>query len=556
MKRFLLSVLGLLACAILARAGAIRSISVNVSLDRGGNAHITEIWDIYADEGTEWYLTRENLAGMTIRDFRVSENGVVFEDVGEWNVNRSLKEKAGKSGMVHKRKGVELCWGLGSMGDHIFTVSYMLTGAVRTLRDYDMLHLQLVNPGLSSRPEKVTVKISAEGVPLSSDNCRIWGFGFEGDSAMEDGQAVYRSTARFRRESSVIALLRFDKGIFYSPISVDKDFNDVLETALEGSSYDKKTALGKDDDEEDGWMVFLGMICGMLFSIGLVVIGVRASYRSLLGVPSMRQIDWQRDVPYGGDVLEGEFIWRRLKASASQDSPLAGAMILRMVERGLLIVGRDPDDKVDFRFASNPSFEGLPGCYEELWKMMKEASGGDEILQDREFSRWSKGHIRRVSKWCTAINSDSISRLTSDGYAIKGTGFATGSLKYTDKGKEEARKLVGFRKFLKDFTLSNERTTRDVGLWNDYLVFAMLFGLADKVAKELADIDPQVFKETVYADPMTARQIIWMTNRMGYAITNASASAQMKAASSGFGGSVSFGGGGGFSGGGFGGGAR
>ena len=93
-------------------------------------------------------------------------------------------------------------------------------------------------------------------------------------------------------------------------------------------------------------------------------------------------------------------------------------------------------------------------------------------------------------------------------------------------------------------------------MWNDYLVYGMIFGIADKIAKELADIDPKVFSETVYADPTTARQIIWMTHRMGYAITNASASAQMKTASGGFGGMTSFGGGGGFSGGGFGGGAR
>ena len=180
---------------------------------------------------------------------------------------------------------------------------------------------------------------------------------------------------------------------------------------------------------------------------------------------------------------------------------------------------------------------------------MKEASGADEILQDKEFSRWSRNHYRRVSKWCISTSEDAAKQLQSDSYM-------SASGKFSDEGKSEARKLVGFNKFLKDFTLVGERTTREVGLWNDYLVFGMIFGIADKVAKELADIDPKVFSETVYADPMTARQIIWMTNRMAHSITNASASAQMKASSGGFGGMTSFGGGGGFSGGGFGGGAR
>ncbi|MBO4605135.1 MAG: DUF2207 domain-containing protein [Bacteroidales bacterium] len=546
MKRSII-IAALLAWACIAQAGVIRSININLSLDREGNAHITEIWDLDADEGTEWYLVRENLDGMSVRDFRVSEGGVQFEDVGEWNVSRSLRQKAGKCGIVHKKNGVELCWGLGSMGDHLFTASYVMTGAVRTLRDYDMLHLQLVSPGLSSRPEKVSVRISAEGVPLSEDNCRLWGFGFNGNAFLQDGSAVYRSTEQFRRNSSVIALLRFNKGIFYSSNALDKEFDEVLTRALDGSSYDKSAALGEDDN--DGWYLFMFTMFWSLLSVLLVIIGVKAHYKSVLGVPSMRNIDWCRDVPFKGDILEGEFVWRKLRSGAAQDSQLAGAMILRMVERGLLTVGRDRDDKVEIHFASNPSFDGLPACYKGLWDMMKEASGEDEILQDKEFSRWSRSHTRRVSKWCTSSVEDAVDLMKADSYM-------SASGKFFESGKDEARKLVGFNKFLKDFTLLDERGTREVGLWNDYLVFAMIFGIADKVAKELSDIDPKVFSETVYADPYTARQIIWMTNRMGYAITNASASAQMKTASSGLGGFTSFGGGGGFSGGGFGGGAR
>ncbi|MBP5488326.1 MAG: DUF2207 domain-containing protein [Bacteroidales bacterium] len=549
MKRSIL-IAALLAWAVFAHAGTIRSISINLALDHQGNAHITEIWDLDADEGTEWYLVRENLDGMSVLDFTVSENGVRFEDVGEWDVHRSLRQKAGKSGIVHKKNGVELCWGLGSMGDHVFTASYTLTGAVRTLQDYDMLHLQLVSPGLSSRPEKVSVRVSAEGVPLSGENCRLWGFGFTGRADLEDGCAVYRSTERFKYKSSVIALIRFDKGIFHSPNVLDKTFNTVLERALEGSSYDRATALGEDDEEDiSGWVLLLSTLAWVLLSILLIIIAVKAYFKSILGVPSMKHIDWCRDVPFGGDILEGEFVWRKLKSGAAQDSKLAGAMILRMVERGLLSVSRDPDDRVEIRFDDNASFDGLPACYKGLYDMMKEASGADVILQDREFSRWSKSHIRRVDKWVRSIRTDSVNALDADNY-MSTTG------KFTDAGKEEARKLVGFSKFLKDFTLVGERGTREVGLWNDYLVFGMIFGIADKVAKELADIDPKVFSETVYADPLTARQLIWMTNRMGYAITNASASAQMKTASSGLGGFTSFGGGGGFSGGGFGGGAR
>ena len=135
-------------------------------------------------------------------------------------------------------------------------------------------------------------------------------------------------------------------------------------------------------------------------------------------------------------------------------------------------------------------------------------------------------------------------------------GYMTRGGKFNDDARAQARNLLGLKKFLKDFTLIDERGSAEVGLWNDYLVFGSLFGIADKVAGELHDINPQVFEQTVYQDMMTTRSIILLTRNLGYAITNASAAQQAKAASAGMGGHTSFGGGGGFSGGGFGGGAR
>ena len=92
MKRILCIATALLVWAFAAQAGTIRSIDINLSLDREGSAYITEIWDINADEGTEWYLVKSNLRNMSIRDFSVSENGVMFTNEGDWNVRPSIKQ--------------------------------------------------------------------------------------------------------------------------------------------------------------------------------------------------------------------------------------------------------------------------------------------------------------------------------------------------------------------------------------------------------------------------------------------------------------------------------
>ena len=73
----------------------------------------------------------------------------------------------------------------------------------------------------------------------------------------------------------------------------------------------------------------------------------------------------------------------------------------------------------------------------------------------------------------------------------------------TKDGQEKARQLVEFKNFLEDFTLSAKRGAIEVTLWEDYLVFAALFGIADRVAKQFEKLYPseyQAFTQTARLD--------------------------------------------------------
>ena len=545
MKRFLAACILFLAGCFLSIAADIREIAIDVVLSYDGAARVTERWDVDVDSGTEWYLAKYNLGAISLQDFSVTdESGIPYHYEGpRWDSDRSLSRKAGRCGLIVTNGGYELCWGLGSYGHHVYTASYTLRGAVQALDDYDCFHMQMVSPGLSSRPQKVSVRYSLEGGrALGADNCRIWGFGFEGDATFSGGGILYASTEAFSRNSSVISLIRFDKGLFSPTVTRGGSFDAVLSRALEGSSY------GEDEDGSE--LVWVVLLCLLFISLGIfvVVAAYRSNLKNILGVTRKRDIEWCRDVPYGGEALAADYILSKLEAGRGSHI-VAGAMILRMIERQAIEVKKGRRGKVELAFGDAAALDDMPQSYRQLWDMMKKASGADEILQDKEFSRWSDAHTARVDGWNRKVRRDGGDELVKLGYMTRGG-------KFNDEARAQARNLLGLKKFLKDFTLIDERGSGEVGLWNDYLVFGTLFGIADKVAKELHDINPQVFEQTVYQDMMTTRSIILLTRNLGYAITNASAAQQAKAASAGMGGHTSFGGGGGFSGGGFGGGAR
>ena len=137
----------------------------------------------------------------------------------------------------------------------------------------------------------------------------------------------------------------------------------------------------------------------------------------------------------------------------------------------------------------------------------------------------------------------------------------------SETGKQKFLELLGFKKFLKEFTIINEREARDVGLWGDYLTYAALFGIADEVAEQFKELVPDFFSNPqaygYYGAGWDTYDMLWMMHWMNrfsntaYNSYMAGRSAQeINTASSGGGGFSSFGGGGGFSGGGIGGGGR
>ncbi len=541
MRRLIAFIVAALATTFAASAfeQAIRNINVRVDLDKDGSACVTERWDVCVADGTEWYLVRYNLGDIVIRDLSVSdESGRLFENVGEWDVHKSLEQKAGKCGIAHTSDGDELCWGIGSYGDHVYTVRYIMTNVVKSLNDYDMLHLQLVSPGLSASPDNVTVRVAADSVALDTSNARAWGFGFVGSCEFSGGEVVYQSTERFRHGSSVIALLRFEKGLFDSTSRQARDFEDVYEKAVEGSDF---------DDDEEGFWLFLGAIAAIgIGSVAMAIVAKRKRRFKILGCKD-KDIVWCREVPYGGNVLEADFILSKLGESR-KGSSVASALILRMIYDGYLSVQRNAKGKVDIGF-SGKEVEGLDDVSAELFNMMVDASGSDRILQDKEFSRWSVSHEKRVHQWVVMSERQARRQLAEDHFGRPG--------QYTKAGQRQARNLLGFKMFLSDFTLVSERRTPEVALWRDYLVFGALFGIADKVASELKDINPQFLESMNGFDNDTLGDVILRTNMLSRAIITSDFSyAASQSAKGGFGGGTSFGGGGGFSGGGFGGGSR
>ncbi|MCQ2187643.1 MAG: DUF2207 domain-containing protein [Bacteroidales bacterium] len=565
MKRLLSTIAALAcACAAFAYSPEIRDIDVNVCLYPDGSAVIRECWDVTAAGITEWYLVKDNLGDIEISNFTVFVDGQELYNEGRWNVDRSREQKAGRCGIVKKNNGVELCWGCGEYGPHKYEARYTMSNVVKSLDDYDCLHMQFISPGLSQSPGHVKVTVEAKGTPLSSENSRMWGFGYadyRGLTGYQDGKAVFEASEEISYYNSVISLMRFDKGIF-TPTSVrGGSFDDVLTNALEGADFGEEEGQGPSK-----WEYFLEILISFFFVILMPMILItrmasagnskkisKLEKRRILGVWP-KDVDWNRNIPFDGDLDASYYTLENL-GEVQKDNSLASALILRMIYKGYLNVSKDEKENIEISFNDSKDRSGLSTSAQLLYDMMKEASGDDRILQHNEFKKWANGHKSSIRIWANDSKTNAVQTLRSNNWK-SGT-------RWTEAGKAKARETYGFKKFLSDFTNMKDKTSIEVNMWQEYMVYGALFGIADKVAKELKEINPQVFDHVLVYDYGTMRNVINMTDMLSRSITNAryvkptySTGPHTTGGWGGFGGGSSIGGGGGFSGGGFGGGGR
>ncbi len=522
-----------------------------VDLEKDGSAWVTQRWTVLAgSSGTEFYIPVGNLGPMTIGNFSVSENGEAFESFGDrWDVDKSRSFKAGKCGIVRKSDGVELCWGLGDPGDHDWTIRYRLTGLVQSYDDYDGFNYQFINKGMDPAPQSATLTVApAFDCPKwTSDSVRVWGFGFYGSINVEDGTVVATTSEPMGYSSSMIALLRFEKGMFQPEVSKGGPFQNLVDRALDGSSYGE-------GDGDGGFFKILGALLAAIFG-GLLYakIAVKRGYKWKKSLFGKKKIDgWYRDIPLEGNLFAADYLLENGQRflTAHEQNKLIGAFFLRWIMDGKVKVmpnAKNPKQP-NLLFSNEVSIED--DVEADLYNWALKAAGDNLLLERNEFENWSKKNSNKLAGWPT--------RAVARGKSwFRNKGYFTSEGVCNEEGAAQACHLVEFNNFLKDFTISDQREASEVNLWKNYLVYAQLFGIAEKVTQQFKKLYPAQFQELSESVGIDTSTLWYMTRWTDSMSTRAYTNATYRTGSiSGGGGHTSFGGGGGFSGGGFGGGGR
>ena len=551
---------------LVVKANSISKINMDIYLDDNGTAHVTETWSANLNQGTEGYKPYYNIGNAKITNFKVSENGKEYTYDDYWNTNSSFDDKAYKNGINYISNGLELCWGISEYGYHDYVLTYDIEGFVASLTDADMIYWTLIPYELSSKPGDVHIKIYADD--YFSQDLDVWGYGNYGGTAyVYDGYIEMNSEGTLDSNEYMTILVKFDKETFNTHNKLDQDFNYYLDMAEEGAEEYKKVTID------------IGAIISFIFQIffwGILIISIVKAVKKANNSVGTRVLDFGpngktlpkevpniRDIPFNKDINHTFWVASAYRLN-SKKTDFLGAILLKWLMQKKISIKKietglfKNKEETAIDLSKEEVFDNILEL--ELYKMMKEASE-DGILESKEFEKWCKKNYKTILSWFDKVIDEETDKLTNQGKITltKKTTmkvFKSNVLAVNSSLKEDAIKLKGLKNFLEEFSRMDDKEAIEVNLWEYYLIYAQILGIADKVAKQFKKLYPELIENTEYG--YTYNDIIFI-NMISFRGMNMATSSMQRAQSysSGGGGFSSGGGGGGsFGGGGGGGGFR
>ncbi len=471
----------------------LHDLDIRVELSRNGDARITETRQMTIDnKGTECYIGLSEMSPSTVKDLSVSDEcRQQYENIGEWKLDRSRSEKAGRCGIVEKGNGCyELCWGLGDSGQRTYVTSYTITGLVRGYPDADALRHVFLDENVSPKPihAKVTIVGTDTTLVFTPDTCGIWGFRFYGELGFENGTMVAETTGPMNSEAALYIMAQFPKGMLEPAIqTTDDTFEHKKQLALEGSDYvDVDIVQLSDGKRGMSAPTAIGILGGTIVCLGGILYsfsGSRSRKKRKKIMALVKSVDYFKSIPLEGNLQKANDMLNAFNVGKAHNyKRLISATILHLINEGVFSVEPMMTEagKMAKRFVVKEKLpvekDWSPLAY-KMHEIFNKASGENHVLDPKELETYMENDNNRkvVKSFLNALHT-------------------MRTLEYYENHKDEVCEVFGFKRFLEDFTLMNERHLTEIKLWNDYMVWATLYGNAEQVIKDMKAINPEFFK--------------------------------------------------------------
>jgi len=519
--------------------------------------------------------------------------------------------------LVNSKGLYEIAWGI-SIDDEetkIYEISYQVKNIIHKYNDYAELYWQFIGNEFEINTDKVEGVIELPSNNYTTDKIKAWAHGqLNGTISIVSNNKIEFEVDDFSKNQMLEIRLALPRELFPSS-SKETNTNNLDTVIAEETAWANEANRKRENAIVRAKMVTKianGVGIALIIFSSLKIIKYSDVLKSNKKLKPEIKLEYFRDIPGNNSTpAEGafmhyfdrgmlDFAMPKIISSTMLNLALKKVIEFEIVEKSfgkkevnVKIIGDDKDLKKDEKEVYNyltkivkkensftmKDFEKYTSRYTEVFTQMVEGIKESTRKEQIESNNFDEGVRKKYYKWLvkciigiiisiiSIITSVTLISITTKYPIFLGissillmiTGIIAGSIGnifigLTQKGVNEKEEWRALEKYLKDFSLLKEKEVPDLILWEKYLVFATMFGIADKVLKQIKviypqDIDKNVFLGTTYMNLMyhgglnnSLIQVINNSVNVSYG--------NVYSSGSGAGGGFSGGGGGGFGGGG------
>lgn len=574
----------------------LNNLDFYAEIDTNGNMNVTETWNIKISNTNTLYKTFEldedKYSGIT--NVQVSEVGKGnFTRTNEWAYHLT---KDYYFGGINDDGKFEISFGVGldnSSATNTYKVSYTVVDAIKKYDDCAELYWQFLGNDSTIDASKITGTIKLPSRANSEEDIRVWGHieTLNGEIYVTSTDTVEFSLDNYNSGNYVEVRIAMPSEMIET---AKKTYNsNILSSIIEEETEWANEANAIRERKQRNEKIIKIVITVATVVIGVLLLRQTVKYIKVLKntkklIPT-EEYEYFREKPDKNSTpADALFLYNNGAILVSTAfGNIFSATLLNLSLKGYfkIVVEQNEKGKEEtLIYKTEKSIEDLQYEEERVARFVKNAIKDKEKITIKELQKYIKNHASSVSSLIenTGTEIKNKNKMTKNfdeekskekskyiGIAIVYIFMAmfclaffplpilfiinailalliNGKLSHlTQKGIDEREKWKGLKKYMEDFSLLNEKEIPALEVWEEYLVYATAFGIADKVIKQLRMVYPQIDE----MDSFNTASYIYLMSHTNFNSSfskaiNSSISSTMSSGS---------GGGGGFSGGGGGG---
>ncbi len=335
--------------------------------------------------------------------------------------------------------------------------------------------------------------IFTDGEFISEGNCSVRRNLYEHYGEFEDGAFVTKTDFPMTNVDFMAFSFIFEKGLI-SPVnskfgSAEKSDNKYFNKYVEDSFWEIIEEMFALTPDNELAILILGLAIGVGLPLAIYIL-FKIFYRIYIKSIT-RKPELNRNEPNVG--IEGSYIMLK-DFKESDDKNLLTLIFLDMMEAGAITpIQPDADDPIpvakgNVKFRINPPEVGeeLKEAESKFHKFLTIAAKDDQILDPYEITVKSQDYFYTLRKIMDAYIEEGI---VNSQYKRKSE-FFSGPLTYTAEGKAELKKILGYKKYLTEYSTHNAVNILDYDLWKEPMRYAVIFGETEKIKAEILKVYP------------------------------------------------------------------